>query len=316
MRSLLDDRVLFVLHRLEASLAAYDVASGRERFRVPTGPFPHEMCLSPDRSRLLVAEYGLHGATAEGEGGNTVGVFDVRRAERVATIGLGRYRRPHGIAAHSGGRLFVTCEPQRTLLILRLEDHTVLHAVDVDQDVPHLVAVSPDGRTAFTANIGPGTLSAVDVAMGSVLRHVKVLDRPAGMAFSPDGRVLYVAHRDGAALALVDTTRLELLGRIETGRGPTRVAVTPDGRRAAFPLAYEDAVQIADVEAGTVTHTIPVGRRPAGAAMSADGRVLFVSCEHERRVYAVDLARAEVAGELATGEGPDAMACLDLAEVA
>jgi YVTN family beta-propeller protein len=311
----LDGRALVVLHTLEASLVCYEVASGRERFRIPTGPFPHGMCLAPDRSHLYVTEYGVRTVDSEGEGGNTVGVFALRRPERAGTIGLGRHRRPHGIAVHSGGRLFVTSEPQRTLLILRVEDHTVLHAVDVEEEIPHVVAVSPDGRTVFTGNLGSGTVSAVDVMMGTVLRHVKGLGRPEAMASSPDGLLLYVANSDSAVVTIVDTVRLEVVGGIETGRRPIRVVVAPDGRRLALALLDEDAVQIADARTRKVSATIPVGRRPNGTALSADGRVLFVSCEGDRRVCALGLEEGRVLTTIPTGEGPGALVSLDLAEV-
>ena len=154
----LEGRALVVLHQLDASLGGYDVASGRELFRLPTAEFPHELCLSPDRRRLYVTEYGLRGVESEGEGGNTVAVFDLHARARVGTLSTGEYRRPHGVAADVGGRLYVTSEPRRTLLIFRLEDQSFLHVVDVEQEIPHVVAVSPDGRTAVTANIGSGTV--------------------------------------------------------------------------------------------------------------------------------------------------------------
>jgi YVTN family beta-propeller protein len=307
--------VLVVLHKLEASLGCYDVASGRELFRLPTADFPHELCLSPDRRRLYVTEYGLRGVESEGEGGNTVAVFDLRARLRVGTLSTGEHRRPHGVAADAGGRLYVTSEPSRTLLIFRLEDQSFLHVVDVEQEIPHVVAVSPDGRTAMTANIGSGSLSAVDVMMGVVLRQVEVLERPEGMAFSPDGKLLYVVNRESDAVSVVDAVRLETTGRIDTGRGPVRIAITPEGRRIAFPLFHADAVQIADTGSRAVTHTIPVGKQPAGTTMSADGEVLFVSCEHERRVYVISVADGEILSTIETGEGPDAMACLDETEV-
>jgi DNA-binding beta-propeller fold protein YncE len=75
-------------------------------------------------------------------------------------------------------------------------------------------------------------------------------------------------------------------------------------------------VQIADTKAKTVTHTIPVGSHPAGTAMSPDGELLFVSCASERRVYVISLADGEVLSIITTGEGPGALACVDLAEVA
>ena len=312
----LEGRALVVLHKLDASLGGYDVASGRELFRLPTAEFPHELCLSPDRRRLYVTEYGLRGVESEGEGGNTVAVFDLHARARVGTLSTGEYRRPHGVAADVGGRLYVTSEPRRTLLIFRLEDQSFLHVVDVEQEIPHVVAVSPDGRTAVTANIGSGSLSAVDVMMGVVLRQVKVLERPEGMAFSPDSRLLYVVNRESAAVSIVDAVKLEVVGRIETGRGPVRIGITPEGGRIAFSLFHENAVQIADTKAEAVTHTIPVGRQPVGTTMSVDGELLFVSCEQERKVYVISLADGEVLSTIATGEGPGAMASLDLADLA
>lgn len=312
----LDNRALAVLHKLEDTLAIFEVATGREIFRMPTGRFPHEMCLSPDRRRLYVSEYGLRGVESVGEGGNTIGVFDLDGRKRSGEIGLSGYRRPHGIVAHETGRLFVTCEPQNALLVFRLEDGAAVHAVDVGQDLPHIVTVSPDGATAVTANIGTGTLTAVDVEKGVPLRNVRVLERPEGMAFSPDGRLLYVVNRESDAIAVVETGRFEMTGRIETGRGPVRVAMTPDGSRIGFPLFFGDAVQIADTATRQVIHTIPVGRQPAGITISRDGELLFVSCEVDRRVYVVSVAEGRVVATIATGEGPDAMAALDLDEVA
>ncbi len=316
MASPLEGRALVVLHRLDASLGCYDVSSGSELFRLPTAEFPHELCLGPDRRHLYVTEYGLPDVESEGEGGRTVGIFDLHARARVGTLNTGKFSRPHGIAADRGGRLFVTCEPQRTLLVYRLEDESFFHVVDIDQEIPHVVAVSPDGRTAFTANIGSGTLTAVDVMMGVVLRHVEVLERPEGMAFSPDGTLLYVGNRESATVSIVDTIKVETRGRIDTGRGPVRIAITPDGGRIAFPLFHEDAVQIADTTSREVTRTIAVGKQPAGATISADGELLFVSCELERKVYVIALADGEVLTTLATGEGPGAMASLDLMEVA
>jgi len=316
MNPLLEGRALLVLHRLESSLACYDVSTGAEIFRLPTAEFPHELCVGADQRRVYVTEYGLPDVESRGEGGNTVAVFDLRRRERVDTLSTGAYRRPHGIAADAGGRLFVTCESQRSLLIYRLEDASFLHVVDLGQETPHLVAVSPDGRTAVTANMGSGTLSAVDVMMGEVLRHVTVEKRPEGVAFSPDGRRIYAASRESATVSIVDAVELRTVGRIETGPGPARIAVTPDGGRIAVSLPGDDAVQLADTTTRSVTRKIPVGRGPTGTTLSGDGEVLFVSCEAERRVYVMSLLDGAVLTTLATGEGPDALACIDLALVA
>jgi YVTN family beta-propeller protein len=115
-------------------------------------------------------------------------------------------------------------------------------------------------------------------------------------------------------VSIVDAIKLETVGRIDTGKGPVRIAITPDGGRIGFPLFHENAVQIADTKARAVTHTVPVGKQPAGTTMSSDGELLFVSCEQEGLVYVISVADGEILSTIATGDGPDAMACLDLAE--
>jgi len=310
----LEGRALAVVHGQESTLACYDVATGREIFRAPTGPCPHEACLSHDRRLLYVTGYGRPGTDPTAERGHAIDVFDLRRRTSVGSIPLGRHRRPHGIAVHSGGRLFVTCEEDETLLILRLEDDSLHHAVLLDQHLPRAVAISPDGRTAFTSNARSGSVSGIDVMMGVVLRTLEVEGRPEGMAFSPDGRILHVALPDQGSVVLVDTVRIEEAGRIETGPCPVQLAVTPDGGRLAVLLHHGEALEIADTATRKRTHTIPIGDRPTHLAMSPDGELAFASCEGGR-VDVVSLAEARIVTSLATGGSPGATFPLALAEV-
>ena len=304
---------LLVLHKLSHDLRLYDVASGRELARVPTRRHPHEMHVDRSRGQALVTEYGLRGVESEGQGGNTVGVYSLRPLARSATISTGIYDRPHGVVADANGRLFVTAEAAGVLLIIDRASGVIRHAVETGQHTPHMTAVAPDGRTAFTANIGSGTLTAIDAESGAIVAQIDVLRRPEGMVFSPDGRWLYVVNRESRAVAIVATATHRMIGMIPTGEGPVRIVITPDGRRLAFPLFHADAVQVADTASGTVTATIPVGRQPAGTALSPGGTLLFVSCELEQRVHVVSLDSMRVVGTIATGEGPDAMACVPAA---
>ena len=311
--------VLAVLHKLEHSLAFFDVGTGAALFSIRTGDFPHELCVSPDHRKLYVTEYGLRGVETPGTGGNTVGVYDVRQRQRSATISLGEYRRPHGITMRNGanapGRLFVTSEPRGFLLILDAASGALQHAVQTGQQLPHLTAIAPDGRTVYTANVLSNSLTAIDAASGSVLANIPVLARPEGMAFAPDGKLLYVVNRESRAIAIVATHEQKMIDRIETGNGPVRIVITPDGKRLAFPLFHADALQLADTQSRAVTHTIPVGRQPAGVALAPDGTLVFVSCEMERAVYVVSLVTNEVVNTIKTGEGPDAMVCLDASDL-
>lgn len=301
--------ILLVLHKLSDSLSYFDVDTGEELGRVATSVFPHEMCVAPD-GRLYVSEYGSRGVESPGRGGNTIGVYDIRRRVRLGEISTGAYHRPHGIVSDGDGRLYVTSEVANRLLIFERASGTLLHAVDTGQRLPHLVAVSPAGTTVYTSNVGSASLTAIDAERRAVLAQIPVLERPEGMAFSPDGRLLYVAARESNAVVIVDTGTRRMIDRIDAGEAPVRLVITPDGQTLAFPLFRGDAVQLADTETRRVTATIAVGRQPAGSALSPDGRLLFVSCEKENMVYVVAVPSGDIVRRIPTGDGPDAMVCL------
>lgn len=300
---------LLVLHKLEHTFGYYDVKTGRQIATIQTREYPHEICLSPDRRKVYIAEMGVRGIESEGAGGHTIAVFDVITREQISTIDTGSYDRPHGVATFEN-RLYVTSESTKHLLVYDLESQELIKAVYLDQDCAHMVSISPDGTMAFTANIWSNSITMVDTATLEVVRHIPVPERPEGMAFSPVGRIVYCVCREARSVAVVDFEKGEMVDRIETRDGPVRVVITPDGRKLAIPLFHSAQVQVADTETGKVSHTIQVGPHPAGTCMSPDGRLVFMSCEDENLVYVFDMQSMEIVQKIKTGDGADAMVCL------
>jgi len=309
------DHTLVVLHKTDASFGLYDVFSGEHLETIQTEPFPHEICVSPDRSKIYIAEMGVRGVESEGPGGHTIGVFHAESRDRISTIDTGTYDRPHGLAAHANGHLFVTSESTKHLLIYDLETEQLKHAVNLDQECAHMVNVSPDGKHAFTANIFSNSITKVDVERGEVVKHIPVLERPEGMAFSPDGAVVYVVNRESRTVSVVDNIRESQVDTIETGDGPVRVVITPDGKQLAIPLFHSAAMQIVNTDLGQVTHTIKVGPHPAGTAISPDGELVFISCEDESKVYVFSMSTKDIVRTINTGPGCDAMVCFERHEL-
>jgi len=305
---------LLLLHKLEHSFGYYDAGSGKRLRNIPTGKFPHEICLDPARKRVYIAEMGVRGIESEGAGGHTVAVLDLKTGERVSTIDTGKYDRPHGVATF-GNRLYVTSERTRHLLVHDLDSGELLKAVYLDQECAHMVGISPDGNTAYTANIWSNSLTGVDTVSLEVVSHIPVPERPEGMAFSTDGKLLYCVCREARAVAVVDRVKGVMVDEITTGQGPVRVVITPDGDRLVIPLFHSAAVEVADTGTRKVTRTIPVGPHPAGTCMSPDGKLVFISCEDENLVYVFDMRTMEIIQKIPTGDGADAMVCLFASEL-
>jgi YVTN family beta-propeller protein len=305
----MDNLVLLVLHKLEDSFGYYDVETGRNLKNIETNPFPHEICLHPDGSKIYIAEMGVRGIESEGAGGHTVSVFDTVTGKKSSTIDTGQYDRPHGVAAYEN-KLYVTSESTKHLLIYDLDTEELIRAVYLDQECAHMVSVTPDGRAAYTANIWSNTITAVDTVNYRVLHHIPVPERPEGMVFSSDGSLIYCVCREAYSVAVIDREQARMVDTIETGNGPVRIVITPDGSRLGIPLFHSSRVEVADTRTRKVIRSISIGPHPAGTCLSPDGRFLFVSCEEENMVYVLDMEPMEIIQKIQTGKGADAMVCI------
>lgn len=310
----MNDYTLLVLHKLEHSFGYYDVNTTNQLNCIKTREYPHEICLSPDRKKVYIAEMGVRGIESEGAGGHTIAVFDLKSRQQISTIDTAPYDRPHGLATY-GDHLYVTSESTKHLLVYDLESEALITAIPLDQECAHMVSVSPDGSTAYTANIWSNSITAVDTSTFEVVRHIAVPERPEGMVFSPDGKLIYCVCREAKSVAVVDREIGEVVDRIETGHGPVRVVITPDGSRLVIPLFHSAAVEVVDTVSRKVMCTIGAGPHPTGTCISPDGSLVFLSCEDENLVYVFDTDSMEIVQKINTGDGADAMVCLLTSEL-
>ncbi len=96
---------------------------------------------------------------------------------------------------------------------------------------PSAVVFHPDGKTAFVANRGDGTvvkISNLDEAP-AVGTPLAVGAEPTGLALSPTGGTLYVAEWAEGRIAVVTTATMTERAAITAPRNPRGVAVTNDG---------------------------------------------------------------------------------------
>jgi len=96
---------------------------------------------------------------------------------------------------------------------------------------PYRLALSPDGRRAYTTNLGGPSLSVVDLVAGTPLVTLPVGVEPSGLAVSPDGTRVYVVNSQQGTITVVDATRNVVAGTVALPRQPREIVVAPNGRR-------------------------------------------------------------------------------------
>jgi YVTN family beta-propeller protein len=127
--------------------------------------------------------------------------------------------------------------------------------------------VSPDGKEAWIANSGDGTVSVIDLTSKRVTATLQVDVKSANrLKFTPDGKRVLVSLLGGADLVVIDVGQHKVEKRIPIGHGAAGILVQPDGKRAYVACTPDDYVAIIDLSSLTVAGHIDAGGNPDGLA--------------------------------------------------
>ena len=314
---------LLVLNKSDDTVSLVDLETKNIRATLPTGDGPHEVAVSPDGKTAVVSNYG-----DTQHPGNTLTVIDVPGKKVVRTIELGNYSRPHGVAWLQGDDVAVTVEASKALLVVSVTEGKVKRAIATDQVGSHMVAISPKHRRAFTANIGSGTTTVVDLAANKRITDVATGKGAEGIAVAPDGSEVWVTNRDANTISIVDPATLKITATLEPGEIPIRVKFTPDGTRALISNARSGDVAVFDTVTKELVGRVPMqaageklprndsrpmvsqfgdGPVPVGILMPEPLSVAFVANTNADTVTVIDLETLKVVDRLKAGREPDGL---------
>lgn len=293
---------LLIGNKGENTLSFVDLATGRELGRAETGRMPHEIAISPDRRQAAVVAYGAR----------AIDIFDIATRTRLRTIDLTPNDGPHGLIWLADGRILATTERSQSLTIVDTRNGDRVSAISTGQAGTHMVAVTPDARRAFTANIAAGTVSVLDLTAGAKIRDIAVGGRPEGIALTPDGRTLWVGDLEGARVQAFDTTSLERVAEVAVGQVPIRVLASPDGRWIVTSNYGAGTLTVIDARTRSVARTIAVSGEQAAVQVtilfSPDGRRIYAAETGRNAVAEVDLESGRVLRRLPAGANGDGLA--------
>lgn len=270
---------------------------------LPTGFGPHEIAVSLDGRFAYVSDYGT-GARP----GNSVTILDLEAGERLGTIDLGSHTRPHGVAVAADGTVWVTTEGSRHVLQVDPASREVLLAVETGQSVTHMVVVAEAARRVYTANIGSGSVTAIDASTGAVLAQLTTGAGAEGLDVSPDGATVFVTNREAGTLSEIDVASNTVTRSLAVGDFPIRVKVRPDGREALVSNARANEIVAVDLAAWGVVRRLAVGAMPVGILIAPDNRTAYVANTQDDKISVIDLVGWELTGEIVAGDEPDGLA--------
>lgn len=310
--SALHAQSLLVVNQGDTTVSIVDPASEQQVATIAektTGVHGHEVAASADGRLAFVPIYGSTGVGKPGIDGHEMLVVDLASRSIVGNIDFGHGVRPHfPLLDPVSGMLYVTTELDKTVTIVDPKTRKIVGAIPTGQEQSHMLAISHDGHRGYTANVGPGTISVLDLVGRKTIAVIPVSGEVQRISISTDDKLVFTSDQTKPQLAAIDTatdkvkTWVALPG---TGYG---TAATLDGRWLLVAVPSTNQVAVVDLKSMQMARSIDVAKSPQEILVRPDGKVAYVSCAGTGQVAAIDLAEWKVqklidAGHFADGLG-------------
>ena len=308
--------VLWVVNQREHTVLAVDAASGDVRARILTGVNGHEIALSKDGRLAYVPIYGDSVLGKPGSNGDSIDVIDTQTMQRVRTLTLGRAVRPHAIAVGRDGNLYVTAELAQAVLVINPADGQVVAEIPTGRPQSHVLALSPNGRNAYTSNAESGTISFLDMRKRTLELVVPAATHIQRVAVSADGRLVFTQDTTQPHIVVLDAATGKLVRTISIPGKAFASAASPDGRYLVIASPFGDGTSadkggrtyVMDLRSDAVVASIPMDGFPSGIIVMPDSSKAFVSCLYGGDVAVIDLQGLRLERRIALAPGVDGMA--------
>lgn len=301
--------MLLVMNKGDRTLGVIDSATFRNVEDIPiAGVTGHEVAAAPDGHRAFVPIYGDSGVGLPGTDGSTLVVVDLDNHKTVQTIDFGHGVRPHcAVFGPKDGLLYVTTELDKSITIIDPATLKITGSIPTGQAESHMLALSRDGRLGYTANVGPGTVSVLDLATRKTKTVIPVAQHVQRISITPDDRWVFTADTQKPRLAVIDTAKNNVDRWIPLPSAGYGTASTPDGKWLLVAMPDANAVAVMDLATFTVAKTISVPKAPQEVLIRPDGKVAYVSCSAGHQVAAIQLSDWSV-NVIPAGAGADGLA--------
>ena len=302
--------LLLATNQGDRDLSIIDPVTAKQVATVPEGGITgHEVATSPDGRTAYVPMYGNSGVGKAGTDGSEMVVIDLPSRKVTGKLDFGHGVRPHcPVYDRASGLLYVTTELDQTVTIVDPRSLKIVGTVPTGQKESHMLVISHDGRRGYTANVGAGSVSVLDLAGRKTVAIIPIAPIAQRIAISNDDRMVFTSDQTKPQLAVIDTATNKVktwvpLPGIGYGTSPT-----PDGRYLLVAIPLSNQLVAIDLATLKVVHTVTVAEDPVKVLASPDGKVAYVSCSKAKQVAVVDLTQWKVESLIDAGAGVDGLA--------
>ena len=301
---------LLVANKGDHALGIVDPIEGKQIAEIPEGGITgHEVAAAPDGKTGYVPIYGNSGVGKPGTDGRNMVIVDLESRKVIGNIEWDHGVRPHcAVFGPKDGMLYVTTELDHTVSIIDPHSRKIVGAIPTEQAESHMLVISHDGTRGYTANVGPGTVSVLDMIGRKTLKVIHISGETQRISISPDDSMVFTADQTQPRLAVIDTRSNTIKTWIPLPGLGYGTASTSDGRWLVVAVPTVNKVAVVDLQSLKVVHTIDVPRAPQEVLIAPGNGVAYVSCDASRQIAAINTADWTVAKLIPAGRGADGLA--------
>jgi YVTN family beta-propeller protein len=302
--------MLLVANKGDQTLGIVDPNAGRQIATVTEGGVTgHEVIASPDGRTAYVPIYGNSGVGLPGTDGQMIVAIDIAARKVIGNVDFGRGVRPHcPVIGPKNGMLYVTTELDKAIAIIDPHTLKIVGSIPTGQPESHMLAISPDGKRGYTANVGPGTVSVLDMENKKTITVIPVAGKVQRIALSTDGKLAFTSDQTKPQLAVIDTESNKVKTWIPLPAAGYGAAATPDGHWLVIAVSKANKVAVIDLRAMKVAHLIDVSAAPQEVLVQPDGQAAYVSCDASHKIAMIRTSDWTVEKLIDAGPGTDGLA--------
>jgi|SRR5229473_3637951 len=300
--------LLLVVNQGDQSMSLVDPDAGVAIGKVKTNEVrAHEVTASPDGRLAYLPIYGDSGVGKPGTNGGNVEIVDLDKQSVVDSIELGPVR-PHWVKFGPDGMLYVSAELDKAIDVLDPQQRKRVGSIPTGQPESHMVVISRDGHRAYTANVGAGTVTVVDLVGRKLIKVIPVAETVQRISMSRDGRFVFTSDQKSPRLAVIDTATNEVSRWISLPAVGYGTAPTLDGKWLLVTMEVPNQVAVVDLAQMKVDRTIPVAKTPVQILVRPDRPLAYISCSGDGKVVLLNLESWKAEKMIETGPGADGLA--------
>lgn len=282
----------YIENRWDNTVTPIDPLTGAIGEDIKAGSEPRDAVLSPDGSRLYVAD----------RSGQSVTVIDTLKQAPIATVKV--RHAPNGVAiTHDGKTVWVANNDDGTIQSIDTSTLKASAPMTVGKN-PRYIAIAPDGSTLYVTNEGSNSVTPLDLRTLTFQAPIPTGALPGGIAITPDGKKAYVADFGSNDVIPIDLVHRTALPAIPVGVSPIVVAIAPDGATALVSNFASTTVTPIDVATDKARANIDVGGAPYGIAFTRDSQTAIVVIRRDNACVFVDMRTGHVGTPIRLGTSP------------